>query len=75
MKPESKPRVKLYVKVNHLESVAEEPACRIAEALQVDRHRMVPEVSGLYVQAVINDTECCNNLMKLPVADSIVGNI
>lgn len=64
----------MYVKVNHLRTGLEDPACKIAETLQIHRHRMVPEVTRLYKWSV-TDTEWCNNLMKLPIADSTVGNI
>lgn len=74
MELESESRIRIYVKVNHLKTAVEEPACKIAEALRVHRHRMVSEVSGLYLKGLVLDTEWCNNPVKLPIADSIIEN-
>lgn len=64
----------MYVKVNHLKTAVEEPACKIAKALGVHRHRMV---SGLRTtqKGSVHDIEWCNNPVKLPIADSIIENV
>lgn len=74
MELEAESRMRIHVKVNHLKTEVEEPACKTAEALQVLRHRMVSEVSGLYIKGLVLDTEWCNNPVKLPIADSIIEN-
>lgn len=74
MELESDSRIRMYVKVNHLKVAVEEPARKIAEVLQVHRHRMVSEVAGLHISwfLIQNGTK---NPVKLPIADSIIENI
>lgn len=60
MELESDSRIRMYVKVNHLKVAVEEPAHKIAEVLQVHRHRMVPEVAGLHIKELVLDTEWYN---------------